>query len=540
MLKFANGVSVKAKLQLHHVPTLFDSIPIDRFKLLTPDEMLIYLHGQQDMISQMRRIISRLEEKVAESQTQTLKLGDQVVELNHALYGKSSEREPPRSPVPPRDDSGNSPGEEPAPRKRVLLPSERYPNIPVVEQVVKFERSPPCTCCGNEMEESGLFEISESLTVTPAKYSVIRQKRHQYRCGKCYGDLQAVPVPPRIKPGSSLSDEMILDVAMTKYCDLIPIQRYVAIAERLGVKGIPPQSLIEATHNLSETVAKTYELLKEEVVAARVLHADETPHRMLEGSDKSTWYLWGFSSLTASYFEAHDTRSGEVASRFLAKSVCEFLMTDVYSGYGRGTREANAIRKAENRAEITGLYCNAHARRRFKVAKRKKFEEAAQFFIDKYQEIYLLEAEAKGKPPDRVLELRKAMLPHFVEMKAQALATIGTFSRKSEMAVALRYFLNHFDPLTRFIRDPECPIDNNPQERLLRNPVIGRKTWYGTHSVRGAETAARLFSIIESCKLNGVNPREYFPALIRAIHTGKPQFTPSTYRKTLQPPVLPA
>ena len=79
------------------------------------------------------------------------------------------------------------------------------------------------------------------------------------------------------------------------------------------------------------------------------------------------------------------------------------------------------------------------------------------------------------------------------------------------------YFLKNYDGLTRFLINSELPIDNNPAERLLRSPVVGRKTWYGTHSKRGAETSAILFSLVGSCKLNQINPREYFKKLAKNI-----------------------
>ena len=115
-----------------------------------------------------------------------------------------------------------------------------------------------------------------------------------------------------------------------------------------------------------------------------------------------------------------------------------------------------------------------------------------------------------------------------------------SYPEQSKYGKALRYYLENYDGLTLFLTDAEVPIDNNSQERLLRNHVVGRKTWYGTHSVRGAETAAILFSIVESCKLNHVNPREYFPALVQAIHNGQPQFTPFTYKTTLNQTQVPS
>jgi hypothetical protein len=98
----------------------------------------------------------------------------------------------------------------------------------------------------------------------------------------------------------------------------------------------------------------------------------------------------------------------------------------------------------------------------------------------------------------------------------------------------MNYFLENYDGLTRFLENPELPIDNNPQERLLRNPVIGRKTWYGTHSRRGAETAAILFSLVESCKLNQVNPREYIKKLVQDIHQRKDIYTPKEFKDLSQ------
>jgi transposase len=102
-------------------------------------------------------------------------------------------------------------------------------------------------------------------------------------------------------------------------------------------------------------------------------------------------------------------------------------------------------------------------------------------------------------------------------------------SNKSSLAKAINYLINNYEGLTYFMKEASVPIDNNGQERLLRNPVIGRKTWYGTHSIKGASTAAVIFSLVESCKLNKVNPREYFNELTRIIHLSKPPPTPWEY-----------
>jgi transposase len=326
---------------------------------------------------------------------------------------------------------------------------------------------------------------------------------------------------------------MIMDVALSKYCDLIPVERYVAIAGRNGLENLPANSLIDQTHVLADFVEKASEKVKDEIMGSKVINADETTHRMLEGSDKSNWHLWGFSTPTASYFEIRDTRSGDVASELLAKSKCEYLISDVYSGYAKAVRDTNEERKKLELPLILNVYCNAHARRKFKESE-ENFEELAQFFIKNYSKIYRLNKFAKGRPPNRVLRARKFMAPLFDKMRTRSIETLGGYSTKSSIGKAMNYFLKNYEELTRFITNPDLPIDNNSQESLLRNPVIGRKTWYGTHSIRGAKTAAIMHTLVESCKLNDVNPRKYFPKLIQNIHQGKKIFTPFEFKNLSQ------
>jgi transposase len=328
---------------------------------------------------------------------------------------------------------------------------------------------------------------------------------------------------------------MIVDVGLSKYCDLIPIERYVSIAERLGVEGLPPQSLIELTHHLADFVKPVYDKILDDILSSRVLHADETPHRMLEGGgDKKSWYLWGFSNKKSSYFEIHDTRSGDVASKLLTQSLCEKLISDVFSGYAKAVRVTNEQRTQQNKPLINNCYCNSHARRRFKEAELN-YPQEVEKFITLYRKIYRLEEIAGTRPLYKVLRVRRLMKPMFDEMKEIAIQLKNTVSSKSLLAKAMNYFVENFNELTHFLTDPEVPIDNNSQERQLRNPVIGRKTWYGTHSRRGAETNATLFTLVQSCKLCGVNPRAYFRSLVEDLHANKIPLTPAQFKERPPP-----
>jgi transposase len=449
-----------------------------------------------------------------------LLMQEQLESLRQAQYGASSERY--RKPVEKKPDEPKKP-----PKPRIKKPSERYPNIPVREQVITQTPPPSCPCCNNTMTESGMTEDSEQLTVIPKKYEILKTMRAKYRCS-CQGAILTAPAPPRIIPGSSYSDEMIVDVVLSKYCDLIPIERYAAMAGRGGLKDLPPQSLIEVTHGFADFVSPAYRLIEKGALASRVLNADETPHRMLEGSDKKSWFLWGFSTPEYCFFECHDTRSGDVASNVLLNSRCEVLLTDVYSGYGKAVRVINELRRQSKKTLIRCAYCNAHARRYFFKCWPQYSE--SKFYLDHYHEIYRLNAESKGQSPTIVLNLRAQMRSHFEAMKVKALQELASYPEKSQYAKALKYFLGNFDGLTLFLTDAAVPIDNNSQEGLLRNPVVGRKTWYGTHSERGALTAAILFTLVETCKLNHVNPREYFKQLVADLHAGLKPRTPNEFK----------
>lgn len=494
---------------------LFDPIPADKYDLLTKEELIQLHKDNENLVRQMKAHIDELHEKYLASEQKSFLLEEQTIQIKHRLFGKSSEKSEKR---PPLNKIKNGP------RKRILLPSDRYPNLDVLEKLVKLDKLPMCPCCSKEMKDSGLTEDSEYLTVIPRRFFVVQQKRVKYRCSTCQEGLITAPAIPRIKSGSSYSDEMVVDVALSKYCDLIPVERYVQMAERGGVKGLPANTLIEGTHNLAEFLAPVYHRIKSEVMSSKVLHADETPHRMLEGDEKSNWYLWGFSTSRASYFEAHDTRSGQVAANIIKEAKCEYLVSDVFSGYEKAVVDSNVYRQEHGLSLIKNIYCNAHARRKFKESE-SSFERESGLFLWCYSKIYRLEKlkDFEGR--------REWQRRYYRVMERFALKIKSSYSSKSSLVKGIEYFLKNFDELTYFLNFEDLPIDNNSQERLMRSPVIGRKTWYGTHSRKGAETNAVLFSLVESCKLNKVNPRDYFRDIVHAIHEKRELFSPHDYVK---------
>jgi transposase len=396
---------------------LFEPIPCDKYDLLSKDEMISLVKGYEDLANQVIRHNNELTAKLFKGEQKEFLINEQLINIKNKLFGKSSEKSGRKS-NPAKDKKD--------PKKRILLTSDRYPNLDIIEKLVSLDKLPTCPCCFKEMKDSGLTEDSEYLTVIPRRYYVVKQKRVKYRCSTCQDSLITTPVIPRIKSGSSYSDEMVVDVALSKYCDLIPVERYVQMAARGDAPGIPANTLIQSTHNLADFLVPVYQKIKEEVLSAKVLHADETPHRMLEGDEKSNWYMWGFSTMSASYFENHDTRSGDVASSILNQSLCEYLMTDIFSGYKKATNESNEYRRANNLPEIKNVYCNAHARRKF-IESEQAFEKESKFFIWCYQKIYHLEKLKDFKDRRKWQEL------YYRAMERYALRIKNSYSSKSSL-----------------------------------------------------------------------------------------------------------
>ena len=510
---------------------LLAPIEVSRLGQMSREEIEKFVAAQERVINDLVRENTTIKNKYESSKQKELYLDEEYVTGKAQVTAVSeTDVESQKS-----EESTGSKGKKKPKKKKVQLPSQRYPDVEVEEQELKFDEPQACEHCNAEMSSTGMFEVSETLRVTPAVFKIERTKREKLRCSCCHTGLKTYPSPARITPGGSYSDEMIIDVVINKYLNLIPIERYAVMAGRNGLIDLPPQSLIQLTHYFADFVKPVYDLLKKELMSCKVLHADETRHRMLErggytkNGTRKSWYLWGFSNTEGTtYFEPHDTRAGSVASELLKESVCEFLVSDVYSGYGKSVKDINKDREESDLPVLLNVYCNAHALRKFKDLKDDEFDD----ILVLYQKIYKLDKIASRRNDDkRRLRVRGLMSSMFEEIKKLCLGRLMDHSSKSDPAAAMNYFLRNYDGLTLFIKNIEIPIDNNLQERAFRSPVVGRKTWLGNHSLKGARTSSILFSVIESCKNIGVNPIHYLKKLVEDLHQGKSHYTPKTYAK---------
>lgn len=206
---------MKRQVNAQNQQFLFEPVPVERLQLQSKEDLIEFIKLQQKVNEDLIKRVEHLSALNEELEEQVVLIEDQYVSFKNKFFGKSSEREPAEEKNEQKGATGR------VKKVKVQLPSARYPNAPLIERDVELQELPSCDCCGGKMKDSGMTEDSEYLTVIPRQYLIIRQKRHKYCCGKCHGSLKTAPVPKRIMSGSALSDEMAIDVAMSKYCDLI-------------------------------------------------------------------------------------------------------------------------------------------------------------------------------------------------------------------------------------------------------------------------------------------------------------------------------
>ncbi len=229
------------------------------------------------------------------------------------------------------------------------------------------------------------------------------------------------------------------------------------------------------------------------------------------------------------YFEVHNTRSGDVIIEFLTLAKAEFILNDGYQGYAKAIKFISENQKRR----IQEANCNAHAYRYFKEASITWKEESV-VFLELYGQIYEIERQRKliedTDTPNEHQKFRQQMVPLFEKLKNECEKALPHVMPKGHLEKAINYFLNHYRGLTICTELVHIPLDNNLSERELRPHVVGKKTWYGTHSKRGALTASVLFSIVQSCKLNNINPYNYLPWVVQMILKGEEVITPYEYK----------
>jgi transposase len=274
------------------------------------------------------------------------------------------------------------------------------------------------------------------------------------------------------------------------------------------------------------------ERIRRHVFAAEKIHGDDTPVPVLEpGLGRTrTGRLWvyvrddrpfcGPAPPAAAYFYSPD-RGGEHPATHLA-NFRGFLQADGYSGFAALYGPRPAALGAPATAAITEVACWAHCRRKiFDVWETTK-SAVAKTALDQIAEFYAIEDKARFAPPAERLAHRAAAIPLLEAFFAWAEATERKLSARSELAQALRYIITRRTALTRFASDARLEPDNNIAENAMRGIALGRKNWLFAGSDAGGERAAAMYSILQTAKLNDVNPEAYLTDTLTRIADGHP------------------
>ena len=423
-------------------------------------------------------------------------------------------------PVDAADSSGSAAKD--TPRRRTLpahLPREVALHAP--------EGVPAgCTCptCGGGLKCLG-EDVSEQLEYVPARFKVIRHVRPKFACARCSTIHQAsAPIRPidRGLPGPQL----LAQVVVGKYADHLPLYRQSAIYARQGVE-LERSTLADWVGAASTLVSPLVQALRSYVMGSAKLHVDDTPVPVLEPGRgvTRTGRLWtyvrddrpaGADEAPAVWMAYSPDRRGEHPAGHLV-NFTGILQADGYAGFNALFEPGRAIAGA---GLIVEAACWAHVRRKFHDLWQAQKSPLAATALLRIGALYTIEREIRGQPPPvrRVARLERAA-PLLISLHGWMMQTLETVSAKSELAGAIRYALTRWSALTLYLGDGRVEIDNNAAERSIRGIGLGRKNWLFAGSNAGGERAATFYSLVETAKLNGVDPQAYLAYLFEHLPT---------------------
>jgi len=449
----------------------------------------------QRLTAELARVQGR--DATAALQTELSALQELLARREKALFGDSSEKRPVRS----------EPSEAPAQPQKGHGPRTQG-QLPIAEVLhVLDESARECPACGGTLEEmAGQQEVSDEITVVERRFVIARHQRQKYRC-RCNGAVVTAPGPRKLIPGGRYSAAFGVEVAASKYLDHLPLERQSRMMEREGLV-VSSQTLWDQIDALARHLEPTYQALAAQTLSSPVVHADETHWRLMAKSERKKYWVWCLSSERSAFYRIFDNRAKGAAASLLS-GYRGIVLADGYGAY-----QSLALAGPG----FTLAHCWAHARRKF-VEIEEHYPQPVREILDLIGELYAVEREVpraqEEEPPAEAArrlalraEVRQERSRPVVERIRQWTGSQRALPR-SGLGQAVHYLLELWPGLTRFLDDARIPLDNNPVERALRGVVVGRKNYYGSRSRRGCEVAALFYTLVESAKQCGVEPKSY-------------------------------
>jgi transposase len=469
------------------------------------------------IISQHELIVSR------DSEIEQLKL--LIAKLRRMQFGRSSEKLDRqieqlelRLEALQQNDAEKVAAQPPAitSAEPVARPARRPLPAHLPREVRTYPPKPEaCPDCGGKLKHLG-EDISEMLELEPIRFKVIRQVRPKLACVGCERIVQA-EAPSRPIARGMAGPGLLAHVLVAKYGDHLPLYRQSEIYAREGVE-LDRSTLADWVAGSRQLLEPLVEALRRHVLGARKLHGDDTPVPVLApGNGKTrTGRLWtyvrddrpaGDETPPAVWFAYTPDRKGEHPQAHLSK-FRGTLQADGYAGFEQ-IYEGGHIQEAA---------CWAHVRRKFYDLEQAHKSAVAKEALERIGALYAVESDINGRSPEERCEVRNARSRPLLESLKQWLEeTLVKLSKKSDTAVAVRYALGRWRALLRYCDDGHLEIDNNIAERALRAVALGRKNYLFVGSDRGGESAAMIYSLIGTAKLNGIDPESYLRNVLSRI-----------------------
>jgi transposase len=402
------------------------------------------------------------------------------------------------------------------PGQRKSLPA----HLPRVEVVIAPETT-ACPCCGGAMHVIG-EEKSERLDVIPAQHRILVTRRPKYGCRACVGAVVQAPAPERLIRSGLPTEALVAHVLVSKYAWHLPLYRQAQILLAHGIE-IERSVLAFWVGYAAAELMPLWRRLREILLGSPLLFVDETRAPVLDpgrGRTK-TGYFWSIARDDRAW--RGDTGPPAVAYTYAPGRGAEHAMT-LLAGY-RGVVQCDgyaAYKQVARRGRagnaVVLAFCWAHWRRRFYEIAKAGSAPIAEEALRRIAELYKIEAQIRGRSAAERLAARQAeSKPLVVELKVWLQAQLVRASAKSAIAIAIRYGLNHWQGLERFLEDGRIEIDTNVVERSMRPIALNRKNALFAGHDAGAENWACLASLIETCKLNGVDPQAYLTDILTRL-----------------------
>ena len=406
------------------------------------------------------------------------------------------------------------------PRLPDIEEKDRPKRRPIPDHVPRLEvelipGAAACADCGGTLRRIG-EDVTEELEYVPGRFIVNRIVRPRLTCPCCERFVQA-PLPSRPIERGRPGPGLLAHVLVSKYADHLPLYRQSQIFERDGLD-LDRSTLADWVGKSTALLEPLADAIGRHVLAAGAIFADDTPVRMLApGTGKTRtariWTYarderpWGGDAPPAAWYRFSGDRKGQHPKDHLAR-FRGWMHADGYAGF-EDLYRSGAIHE---------MACMAHVRRKFVDIHRLQASPIAEAAIEKIAQLYAVEKEARGSPPYRRVELRQDLsAPVFDDLETWLAFQLTHISGKSPLAAAIRYALTRMAHMRPYLANGILELDNNAAERRMRAIALGRKNYLFVGSEAGGKAAAIAYTLIETAKLNGVDPHAWLADTLARI-----------------------